>query len=209
MGMTGYQVSPAVLQQAAKGIEDTIDDLKGLGVEGTADAGRGFAEMALTGVQVGHSGVQGAFGQFLDRWSWGVRGLVEDGNAIAKALDLNAGVYYDAEKYASGTFKDITADVMGNPHLSDQQVEQESWAQVAQDNPINDVLNPDFSAKSMAQAGQQIEQTWKQEGRDLAGGPFGLGTTVIDATGHGQAFQQGEDAVFGPEPGAQQRALPD
>ena len=53
----GYEVSPALLKEAADGINEAIDLLKDLGVEGTADAGRGFSNLELTGEQLGHAGV--------------------------------------------------------------------------------------------------------------------------------------------------------
>jgi hypothetical protein len=164
----GYQVSPAALQETAKGITDSIDALKDLGIEGTADAGRGFSEMSLRGEQVGHAGLQQTFDEFLSRWSWGVRTLVQDGNQIARQLGLNAGAYADAEQYAEGVFKDLTADVMGDPHLTDSQVENKSWSQVLADNPIHDLTHPDYSASSFAQASQHMAQTWQAEGGDMA-----------------------------------------
>jgi hypothetical protein len=149
-------------------------------------------------MQVGHAGLQATFGEFCDRWSWGVRTLVQDGNVIARNLDLTAGVYYDAEQYASGTFKDLVSDGMGDPHLSDSQVEGMSWSQVGSDNPINDILHPDYSAQSWDQAGQDMASTWKNEGRDVANGPFGLVATAADATGQGQRLQDLENSAFGP-----------
>jgi hypothetical protein len=198
--VAGYEVSPAALQQTAQGIQDTISDLKGIGIEGTADAGRGFSELSLRGMQVGHAGLQGAFGQFLDRWSWGVRTLVQDGNQIAQLLNLNAGAYYDAEHYASGTFKDITADVMGNPHLSDSQIEQESWTQVKADNPLTDLEHPDYTAQSFAHAGQDMATTWQGVDRDLVNGPLGVGQTAANGAGASEQFNHLEDQMFGPAP---------
>jgi hypothetical protein len=198
MSGSGYQVSPAALQETAKGITDSIDALKGLGIDGTADAGRGFSDMSLRGMQVGHAGLQNTFDEFLSRWSWGVRTLVQDGNQIAQQLGLNAGAYADAEQYATGVFKDLTADVMGDPHLTDSQVESRSWSQVLADNPIHDLTHPDYSAGSWSQAGQHIAQTWQAEGRDMANGPMGLTQQAADAMGIGQQFNHAEDEVFGP-----------
>lgn len=172
MNGAGYQVSPTALRQTAQGIRDTIGALQTLGVEGTADAGRGFSGLSLRGMQVGHAGLQQAFSQFCDRWSWGVRTLVQDGNQIARQLHLTAGAYADAEQYASGVFKDLTADVIGDPHRTDQQVESQSWAQVAADNPINDLRHPDFSAASWQHAAGHIATTWQAETQDMAGVPM-------------------------------------
>ena len=192
--MAGYNVTLQALTLAAKGINDTIAELKTLGMDEEAEIGRGFSGLALRGMQVGHQGLEQAFGQFCERWSWGVRTLVQDANQIALNLGLSAGVYYDAEQYGIGVAKDVTSDMMGNPHLSDQQVEGRSWDQMFGD------LRPDYSAQSFEQAGQDAKQTWQAEGRDLVEGPMGVNKKIADATGRGQAFTQAEDEAFGPVP---------
>jgi hypothetical protein len=197
---SGYQVTPAMLQETAKGINDTISALKDLGVEGTADAGRGFSDMELTGMQVGHAGLMNAFNSFCDKGSWGVRTLVQDGNTYAEQLGLNAGAYYDAEQYASGTFKDLYADALGNPDLTDQQVEAQSWSTTLADNPLNDVLHPDYSAASADKAQADIAATWKAEGRDAMNGFEGMNQTLAQQAGVGAQFNQAEDDMFGPAP---------
>jgi hypothetical protein len=184
--VSGYQVNPAALRQTAAGIQDTIDELSTLGVTGSAEAGRGLSTLSLSGTQVGHQPLQAAFTQFLDRWTWGVRTLVQDGNQIAQLLNLNAGVYHDMEQYASGTFKDLTADLLGNPQQTDTQVEQRSWAQVRADNPRTDAEHPDTSAESLAQAGHHIAITWQGVAQDLASPPLRAeGTVVGPAPGRG------------------------
>jgi hypothetical protein len=199
MNNSGYQVSPATLQETAKGINDSIAALKALGIDGTADAGRGFSDMALRGMQVGNAGLQQTFDEFLSRWSWGVRTLVQDGNQIAQRLGLNAGAYADAEQYAEGVFKDLTADVTGDPHLTDSQVESRSWSQVLADNPAHDLTHPDYSASSWSQAGQHMAHTWQAEGQDIAN-TAGVGPQLSQiehavsppASGPGQPSQQGK-----------------
>ena len=79
----GYGVDPNALRATAKGIDDAIAELKTLGVDGSAGMGRGFSGLALRGMQVGPGGLQQAFEQFCERWPWGVRTLVQDGNQIA------------------------------------------------------------------------------------------------------------------------------
>jgi hypothetical protein len=199
----GYQVNPALLTEAANGINEAIDVLKDLGVEGTADAGRGFANLELTGEQLGHAGVQSAFNQFCDRWSWGVRTLVQDGNTIADELGLTAGAYYDAEQYASGLLKDAYADTLGDPNLTDDQVQSESWSTVLADNPVSDVLHPDTSAASTAKAEADIAATWKGEARDLTDGFEGVNQPIAAALGEGDELNQEENQVYGPAPDPQ------
>lgn len=198
--MTGYGVNLNALQLAAQGINDTIAQLKTLGMDEEADIGRGFSSLALRGMQVGHAGLEQAFGDFCERWSWGVRTLVQDANQIAVNLGLSAGGYYDAEQYAEGAAKDVVSDLMGNPHLSDQQVEKQSWDQVWKDNPVNDFRHPDYSAQSFEQAGHGMKQTWQAEGRDIVEGPMGMRKKLADAAGVGHEFSQVEDEAFGPAP---------
>lgn len=198
MTAAGFEADPDDLRRLAQGIRDTISQLKELGIEGTADAGRGFSGLGLRMRQVGHVGVQQAWTQFLDRWSWGVRGLVRDGNQIAHQLGLNAGAYDDAEQYAAGVLKNVIADTVGNPHLSDEQVQSESWSQVAADNFTTDVQHPDYSAASWQHAGDHMAATWRAEGRDIAAGPLSEGRKVADAAGVGAAVRRAEDRVFGP-----------
>ena len=199
MTAAGFEADPDALRRLAQGIRDTISQLKELGVvEGSADAGRGFSTLGLRVRQVGHAGLQQAWTQFLDRWSWGVRSLVRDGNQIAHQLGLNAGAYDDAEQYAAGVLKDVIADAVGNPHLSDEQVQSESWSQVAGDNWTTDVQQPDYSAASWQHAGDHMAATWRAEGRDIAAEPLREGRQLADAAGTGAAERRAEDTVFGP-----------
>lgn len=167
--MPGYAVSPDLLHRTAEGINDTLGELKSIGMDETADAGRGFTQLQLRGMQVGHQGLEQAFRQFCDRWSWGVRTLMQDGNQIAQQLHLSAGSYNDMEEYASGALKDVVADAMGNPHLTDDQVEKESWGQVAADNPVNQAMHADYSTQSWDRTGEDAARTWQNEQRDVVG----------------------------------------
>lgn len=195
-----YRVSVSALRETAAGITDTLHALDGLGMAGMADAGRGFTGLALPGLRVGHAGLRQAFATWLDRWSWGVRSLVHDGNQVAGQLHLAAGSYQDVEGYVAGVFKDVYADVLGNPHTGDQQVEASSWGQVLADNPITAVTHPDMSAGSCRQTGQHMTTTWSGVGRDLANGPLDITGHVADALGHGNQLRAAENEVFGPPP---------
>jgi hypothetical protein len=196
MAGEGYGLEPAALQETAQGIEEAITELKAVGFAEGAEAGRGFSELELSGLEAGHPGLQGAFAQFCERWEWGVRTLVQDGNQIAARLGLAAGRYHDMEQYAAGLLKDVAVDLGGNPHLSDEQAEQQSWQQLAAG------ARPDYSADSWDKAGRQMAAQWKAEGRDLAEGPLGLGKTAAGLAGAGDAFAATEDRVFGPAPEA-------
>jgi hypothetical protein len=162
----GFTVDRAALRETAQGINDTIGALEKLGFDEEAEVGRGFSGLALSGLQVGDAGLQSAFAGFCDRWSWGVRTLVQDGNQIAQRLGLAAGMYSDAENNIMGSIKDLVDAGIGDPHLSDAQVAEGSWAQAA---GLTAAQRPDdFSAAAWRQAGGQIEQQWTAEGRDVA-----------------------------------------
>ncbi len=79
-------VDPAVLNQAAQGITGIIDALDGLGIGETATVGRGFSLLTLSPMEAGAPAVQRSFEGFTERWSWGVRALVQSANAIAETL---------------------------------------------------------------------------------------------------------------------------
>ncbi|WP_051969455.1 hypothetical protein [Kitasatospora azatica] len=163
----GYTVHPNALESAAKGINDAIAELKTLGFDGEAVEGRGFGHMSMDTWQFGHDKAHAAFSHFLDRWGWGVRTLVQDGNQIAVRLGLSAGLYYQQEQYVEGVLKDAVNAGMGNPHLTDEQVEAQSWSKTWADNPINDdIMHPD-NAQDFAKANENIKKTWTAEGKDF------------------------------------------
>ncbi|MFH8387918.1 hypothetical protein ACH4E7_44800 [Kitasatospora sp. NPDC018058] len=175
----GYGADPEALKQVAAGLNGVIAELKAIGVAEYAETGRGFSQLGVTGMEAGSSELAAQFKEFCDRWEWGVRSLVAKGNDMAGKLDLAAGWYHDQEQYASGLSKDVFATVFGNPHQSDEQIEGKSWSQVLGDNPINDIMHPDFSGKSFDKAGSDIKHQWSDLGQDLTQGP-GVVTGRID-----------------------------
>jgi hypothetical protein len=161
----GFTVEINALQETARGINGVIGALGQLGISEEAEVGRGFTGLSLDALQVGYPGLQSAFEGFLGRWQWGVRTLVQDGNQIAQRLGLAAGMYHDAEQTVIGAAKVMVNAVAGDPHLSDEQVAEGSWAYAEGDTPSQ---APDtFSAKAWEQAGDQMGQTWKAEGEDV------------------------------------------
>src|ERR1700759_274215 len=127
----GFSVDRAALNETARGINDSIAALKGLGLDETAEVGRGFSGGALSGLQAGDAELAPAFGGFCDRWSWGVRSLVQDGNQFAERLGLTAGIYADTEQYLTGVAKNVTVALAGDPHLTDGQAASASWSEDA------------------------------------------------------------------------------
>ncbi|WP_068166535.1 hypothetical protein [Rhodococcus phenolicus] len=150
--MSELVVDPAVLNQAAQGITGIIDALDGLGIGETATVGRGFSLLTLSPMEAGAPAVQRSFEGFTERWSWGVRALVQSANAIAETLGLAAGRYHEMEQQFSGMFKQMFTDLAGNPHLSAEEIECRSWSDTLADNAWNHVLNADYSIESFDNA---------------------------------------------------------
>ncbi|MFB7667266.1 hypothetical protein ACFC1R_25540 [Kitasatospora sp. NPDC056138] len=196
-----YSVDPNALTKAADGINNAIGELKTLGIDESAEVGRGFSNIDLSGVQVGHGGLHDSFSKFAERWAWGVRSLVQDGNEIAERLGLSAGLYHDQEQYVSGAMKDAVNAAMGNPDLTQEQVEKQSWSKTLSDNPYTQVRDADFSAESAAAATKHMKRTWQGEARDVvehpAGLTMGLGFVTPQALGLGGESGQPPADPFG------------
>ncbi|MER5641492.1 hypothetical protein ABT095_31685 [Kitasatospora sp. NPDC002227] len=164
--MTDFQVDPEALKQTAKGINDTIKELEAVGFAEGAGAGRGFSMLELTGLQIGEPGCKSAFDDFCERWALQVRALVQEGNQIAERLHLSAGYYHEQEEYLSNSMKVVVNSAMGNPNLTEEQIDKQSWGQTLGDNPYTQVTHADFSMKSWAQAGVHSEAAWKNAEAD-------------------------------------------
>ncbi|MEU7765083.1 hypothetical protein AB0B25_08165 [Nocardia sp. NPDC049190] len=145
-------VDPQVLVKAANGISGIIGELSDLGVKETGASGRGFSLFALSPLEAGRQNVQQAMERFAERWSWGVRHLVQAGNEIAKVLGLAAGRYHIMDQLASDTMKQTWTNLVGNPHLSGDEITSRSWADTLADNGINQICNADYSSDSLDQA---------------------------------------------------------
>ncbi len=200
-----YQVDPEALRLAAAGINDAVGELKSIGMVEEAEAGRGFTDLELSGLQIGHPELKKVFDEFCERWSWGVRGLVQTGTDIAEKLHLSAGLYHDQEQYVSGTLKDVTNAAIGNPNLTREQVEGQSWDRTLADNPYTQIRDADYSAKSFQAGAVHTASTWKGEEADLMTNPnieglAGLtgqqnGLATEHAKAEARAKQLGQDAT--------------
>lgn len=195
-GGDGYNVTETALAQTAKGLNGVIHELQSMGQEAAADVGRGFSNLKLTGMQTGHDGLTSAFGDFCDRWEWGVRTIVQDADQIAQRLGLAAGTYYEMDQYAKKTLKVVVASGIGNPNLTEEQEENMSWKQVVSDNPVNDFLHPDFSPKSAKQALDDMGQTWKDTAHDMSQNQ--LAETAATLTNTKDEYNQGLEDFYGP-----------
>ncbi|WKU46570.1 hypothetical protein Q3V23_22330 [Streptomyces sp. VNUA116] len=178
----------AALANIAKGINEAIGELKSLGTPGEAAVGRGFDELALSGVELGHEGLAAAFKTFCDRWDWGVRALVHDGSQFAERVGIAAGYYHEQDVYIRDSFKVGVNAVMGNPHLMEEDVEKRSMSEILADNPVNDFRNPDYSAESFRKAGENSRQVWANTLRDAS-------TGAANGFGRGPLGRQGTEAA--------------
>src|SRR4051812_19229002 len=191
------------LDLIAKGLTEALAELKELGMVGMAGAGRGFGDIALSGLELGHEGLTGQFTSFCERWEWGVRSLINEGNALARKTGLAAGTYYETEQYVEGTFKVVTNAAIGNPYASEEEVTQQGWGDIATSGAFGGV---DYSKESFDQAMANSAQGWKDAGRDVMTsqtvGPLGVNPENL----HGAlgvsdaAYDRMLDDTFGPSP---------
>ncbi|MGI5195185.1 hypothetical protein ACQEVY_16340 [Streptomyces sp. CA-288835] len=147
-----------------EGITLALDELRELGMIGTASAGRGFADLALSGLELGHGGVTSALDSFCERWEWGVRSLINEGNNFAQAVGLSAGTFHETDQYVEGAMKIAANSLSGNPHLTEDEVTQMGWGDVMRNHSLSD---PDYSGESFDQAWENSQQGWKDATRDV------------------------------------------
>ncbi|MEU7028780.1 hypothetical protein ACF065_19850 [Streptomyces sp. NPDC015232] len=152
------------LVEIAKGIDLAHSELKDLGMIGEASVGRGFSDLALTGLELGHDGLTSEFETFCERWEWGVRALTLRGNAFAQGVGLSVGSFAEQEQYVKDSFKIGVNSLNGNPHLSEDEVKQMSWEQVRDQHTWD---NADWSKESFTAAHEEVKQTWKNTTYDV------------------------------------------
>lgn len=152
------EVPPEALAAIAKGIDLAHAELKDLGMIGEASTGRGFSDLALSGLELGHGDLASKFGTFCDRWEWGVRALTQKGNGFAQGVGLSAGSYAEQESYVKDSIKIGVNSLNGNPHLSEDEVKAKSWDTISGQSAYD---NPDWSGESMAEAHGEVKQNWQ------------------------------------------------
>ncbi|MER6772477.1 hypothetical protein ABT389_22335 [Streptomyces bacillaris] len=177
-------VSAAALAQIAKGIDLAHAELKDLGSIGRASAGRGFSDLALSGLELGHGGLTSQFETFCKRWEWGVRTLSQRGNDLATGLGLSAGSFAEQERYVKDSFKIVVNSANGNPYLSEDEVKDMSWETISTQRAFD---NPDWSVDSFKDAHGEVKQQWKDTGYDV-------GDALLDASGVDPAQREEIDA---------------
>ncbi|MFD5201625.1 hypothetical protein ACFWM7_16075 [Streptomyces sp. NPDC058375] len=177
-------VPPAALAQIAKGIDLAHAELKELGMIGQATAGRGFSDLALSGLELGHTGLASQFETFCNRWQWGVRALTQRGNNFAMGVGLSAGSFAEQERYIKDSFKIAVNSTNGNPYLSEDEVKGMSWDTIRKQHAWD---NADWSSDSFTEAHGEVKQQWKDTGYDV-------GDALLDASGVDTEQREGIDA---------------
>ncbi|WP_265864040.1 hypothetical protein [Streptomyces sp. SKN60] len=206
-GQGGEELAASGLDEIAKGLTLALSELRELGSVGTAGAGRGFGEIELSGLDLGHEGLTEKFSSFCERWEWGVRALIAEGNGFAVKAGLSAGTYHENEQYVEGTFKIVTNAAIGNPYASEDEVTQQGWRDIASSGAYG---GADYSRESFEQAWDNSAQGWKDAGRDVmtsstVGVPGVNPQNVHSSLGVSDAeYEQMLDDTFGPS--AEERA---
>ncbi|SED01466.1 hypothetical protein [Streptomyces sp. TLI_105] len=154
----------AALTEIAKGIDLAHAELKELGMTGQAATGRGFSDLVLSGMELGHGGLTSEFETFCNRWEWGVRALAMRGNGFAQGVGLSAGSFAEQEQYIKDSIKIGVNSLNGNPHLSEDEVKGMRWDAI-RDQHMWD--NADWSGDSFSEAHEEVKQTWKNTGYDV------------------------------------------
>ncbi|GGP31357.1 hypothetical protein GCM10018980_65250 [Streptomyces capoamus] len=165
MSGDGKDLATQGLGLIAKGLTDALGELKELGGFGTSGAGRGFGEIALSGLELGHEGLTGAFSSFCERWEWGVRSLIAEGNGFAEKTGLAAGTYYETDKYVEGTVKVAENAAIGNPYASEEDVEKMGYGDIAASGAYGGDV--DYSGESFEQAWANSKQGWQTAADDV------------------------------------------
>ncbi|MGW3357567.1 hypothetical protein ACWDFL_19420 [Streptomyces bungoensis] len=183
-----------------QGLGTTIDQLGDLGGATGSVMGKGFSELAMTGMEAGHHGLSVDFEDFCESWEWGVRALVRDASEIANRLGLAAGTLWEEDQYVAGSLKVGANSVFGgNPHASEEEIAKQGWGDIF----TPDYLHPDYSAESFDKAGHDMAQTWKDTGRTvLTEGQGGRQSELLNkAFGiSDDQWNQALDDTFGPSP---------
>ncbi|MFC5805761.1 hypothetical protein [Streptomyces formicae] len=201
--MTGEHADLAATKEAlaliTQGITGALGELKELGMVGAASTGRGFSDLQLSGTETGHDGLTGTLKSYCERWEWGVRSLVQQGNVFAQEVGLSAGAFHEQEQYIGGSFKVLASAAMGNPYATENEITQKSWGDVLSSNAYTHIRDADYSAESFETARQNSTQAWKDTAWDVSTATSPT-NAIIDAAGLRDEVDEGMRETFGPSP---------
>ncbi|MFS4095947.1 hypothetical protein [Streptomyces sp. AF1A] len=141
----------------AEGINKALAELDALGtMKGWAGAGRGFTGLEMDGKDAGDDRLGAMLHTFCERWQWGVRALVEEGNALAEGMGLAAGTFHQTDEYVKGSMKVAYNSFVGDPFASNDQVAKESVDQINHAG-----MTTGYGAKDRENLVRSVEQTGK------------------------------------------------
>lgn len=205
MSGDGEDLRAEGLDLITRGINLTLGELKELDPLGRAAMGRGFADIGLSGLQLGHEEITSAFTSFCERWEWGVRALVHEGNYFAAGVGLAAGTLHETDQYVEGTLKIGANAVMGNPHATEDEITRMSWDELGDNHALADA---DYSKESFERAWDNSKQGWLNAGRDVLTSDV-MPPGALGVRPEGMTEEQYEallDESLGPSPEEQERA---
>ncbi|MFD4814989.1 hypothetical protein, partial [Streptomyces sp. NPDC058418] len=147
-----------------------------------------------------HEGLTSTLRGFCERWEWGVRALVQEGNVFAQEVGLSAGVFHEQEQYLQGSFKVLTNSAMGNPYATEDEIIEKDWSEVLSNNAYTQVRDADYSAESFQKADENSVQAWKNTMWDVSTSTVTPTSGIIDAAGLRDEMDEGMRGAFGPSP---------
>lgn len=116
----GFGVHLDELHTAEHGVRQAVTELDAIGgaaarSAGAGQDGRGLDQLDTSEDTVGHAQLASALAEFVDRWNWEVKTLVEDGNQAAQALADTRSTYQRAEDSALSAVKQVAQIAGGDP----------------------------------------------------------------------------------------------
>ncbi|WP_371639591.1 hypothetical protein [Streptomyces virginiae] len=154
-------------------------------------------------METGHEGLASTLGTFCERWGWGVRSLVQQGNAFAMKVGLSAGAMYEQDQYIQGSFKVVANAALGNPYAEEKDIIAKDWGGVLSDNPITQIRDADYSRESFDRATENGSEAWKSAVRDVNSSDILLSNQLADAVGLRDEMDAVVEGTVGPAPEAQ------
>ena len=116
----GFAVNLDDLHAAEQGVRQAVEELTAIGggsarSTGAGEDGRGLDQLEVDEDTVGHDELASALAEFVDRWNWELRTLVQDGNQATSALADTRATYQKAEESALEAVKQVAQMIGGNP----------------------------------------------------------------------------------------------
>ncbi|WP_317443222.1 hypothetical protein [Streptomyces collinus] len=177
------------LKLMAEGINKALSEMDSLGgMKGWAGAGRGFTSLEMDGMAVGDDHLGAMLHTFCERWQWGVRDLMQEGNALAEGMGLAAGTFHQTDEYVKGSLKVAYNSMVGDPFASNDQVEKESLDQIN-----HAASTTGYGEKDRDNLVNSVKQTGKgmltdvETSEGVPGSPISVSPSIVrDVTGSGE-----------------------